>query len=277
MRKRNGVRRLLLALVNVVIIVAAALIVTSRAEEDDSPTYSSVNWPADTEPALRPLSEGGTLPSSSSSSPDAPAPAASGTDTSAPLVAPTAVGSAPSFATSDASFTQAWYEHVHPSLTSMASDSSSWSQPGAALSGYGSASGASSYGRSSPAGGYGGGGGGFPSSGGGLPASPQGSVTSASNSRAGLLSQTNDQPIAGTSLLPQAPGNSSFGAAFQVVQFPGHGPAGSAGRGATGFTAGASQTQQQPVSVPEPSTLLLLAGGLALASCRSRRKLTRRS
>ena len=258
MRKPNGVR-LILALVNVVLIVAAVFIVNSRAAEDGGPNYTSFGWPTETEPALRALTGYETPVSGGSSTPVSPTPASStaGADISGPLVAPTGKADSAPFSETNESFEQVWNAHVHPAFAPMASDSSSL-QPGVSLSGYGSAANTPGYSaRSAPAGGFGGGGagGGFPSSGGG--GSAQGSLSSASNHRAGLLSQSNSS-IAGTSLLPTpAQGSASFGT-----------PASQGARA----TAGVSQLQ--PVSVPEPSTLLLLGGGLALAAYRSRRTLT---
>ena len=258
MRKRNGVR-LGLALVNVVLIVAAVFIVNSRAAEDGGPNYAFFGWPTEPEPALRPLTGFETPFSGGSSTPVAATPASStaGADIAAPLVAPTGKADSAPFSETNESFEQVWNAHVHPAFAPMASDSSL--QPGVSLSGYGSAANTPGYSaRSAPAGGYGGGGGGFPSSGGGGARTAQGSLSSASNNRAGLLSHS-DSSIAGTSLLPTpAQGNAAFGT-----------PASQGGRA----TAGVSQLQ--PVSVPEPSTLLLLGGGLALASYRSRRTLTR--
>ena len=262
MGNRNGVR-LLLALVNVVLIVAGVLIVNSRASENGGPNYASFVWPGETEPALRSLTDFGIPLSGGSSTPFAATPASStaAADVSGPLVAPTGkVDSAP-FSESNESFEQVWTAHVHSAFAQMASDSSSL-QPGVSLSGYGPAANSPGYSaRSAAGGGYGGGGGGFPSSGGGRPGSAQGSLSSASNNRAGLLSQS-DSSIAGTSLLPTPAGNAFFGAPGSTLPNAG-----------AGSTAGVSQLQ--PVSVPEPSTLLLLGGGLALATFRRRRKLTR--
>ena len=260
---RNRVR-LILALANVFFIVAGVLIVNSRASENGGPSYASFVWPAETEPALRSLTDYGTPLSEGSSTPVAAMLASStaAADISGPLVAPTGkVDSAP-FSETNESFEQVWNAHLHPAFAPMASDSSSL-PPGVSLSGYGSAANTPGYSaRSAPAGG-GGGGGGLSSSGGGRAGSAQGSLNSASDNRAGLLSPS-DSSIAGTSLLPTPAQGALFGTPGSTLLNVG-----------AGSTAGVSQLQ--PVSVPEPSTLLLLGGGLALATYRSRRKLTRRS
>lgn len=283
MRKRQSVRGLILATVNLVVILAAALIVKSLAAGNPGPSSSSFALPADSKYAL--LSGTDNTPfTSEASSAVAPAasPTAGGQDTSAPVVPPSLTDPREYPAIGDLEFDSLWYGQSYSAFAPLPTDSGSWARSGASL-GYGSSSGAAPSSRRSGwgAGGFSGagGGGGFPSSGGGTPSYAQNSLLDSSSNGGGLRSSDGTTAsIASAPLLPpQAQANPLFGGgipvggpAFPLAQFPGLGAGGAAALNAGGSTASVTQLQE-PVSVPEPSTVLLMGCGLALAAYRRRR------
>ena len=294
MRKRRGARGLILLVVNVVVIIAAALIIQSRAAVDQAPSYASFDFPAESDSSLLSRFGTGTIPASASSSSSAPASSSSpGQDLSAHVVPPAAAAADDSSAVGNEAFEELWYGQAHSAYTPLgafANDSGSWTKSGAPLGGYGSSSNASASGahRAASGAGYaGGGGGGFssPGGGGGMSA-PQ---SSASSTGAGLRSSSGDSGASASaadipaSLPTQAQGNPLFGGSnafsaplFPLAQFPGIRSSGAIATGATlpgpGAGSSAAVTQlQQPVSVPEPSTLFLLGSALAFVAYRSRK------
>lgn len=297
MRKRRGVRGLALAIINVVVILAAALIVQSRGAGDVAPSNGSFALPAEQD--LAPL---GTLdsrpaltPRVSSSSAAAPSKSAGGQDTSGTVVPPVARQSEDSSATSDVASEPVWYEQTYAAVAPFVTASDNpLPKAGASLGGYASSA-SPTYGRrSSSGGGYGGGGasGGAASSGGGSRSTAQNATTNSASSAA-LRSPTADPAFAAAdvpTLLPtQAQGTPLFGGgaasggfSFPLLQFPGAGSAitmgamlPNVGEGSSdGSTASVTQLQQ-PVSVPEPTTLLLLGSGLAFAAYRRQRLMRR--
>lgn len=298
MRKRSGVGGLILATVSMIVVIAATLITSSRAAFHQAPSSGPSELLAESE--FAPLSNRNSRPlsSRSSSSPTAAIThsAAGGGDTSAQVGVPTGPAeSGGSYTTSDAAFEQLWYGQAHSAFAPIGGDSWSSPQSVASASGYGSSSNADAYRRrSAQSGGYAGAsGGGYPSGGGGGASNPQSSLSSGSSSRAQVLSNAGTPDLDGEvpSLLPaQAIANlpqsnpllgtgPAVGATSAFAPFRGTGSGGGLATGAAlpsvGAGSTASVTQLQPVSVPEPSTVLLLGGGLALAAYRSRRKPTR--
>lgn len=281
MRKRTSVRGLVLATVNVVVILAAALIVKSLAAGNPGPGSSSFALPTDSKYAL--LSGNDNRPfTSGASAAFAPAasPSASAEDPSGHVVSsfPSEPPEYP--AIGDLEFDPLWYGQSRSAFAPLVTDSGSWAQSGASL-GYGSSSGATASRRRSGwgAGGFAGagGGGGFPSSGRGTPSNAQNSLLDSSNNGGGLWSSDGSTAsVAGAPLLPaQGQGNPFFaggipvgGPPFLRLQFP-NGAGAAVALNAGGSTASVVQLQE-PVSVPEPSTVLLLGCGLALAAYRRR-------
>lgn len=284
MRKRQSVRGLILATVNLVVILAAALIVKSLAAGNPGPSSSSFALPTDSKYALlsgtdnRPFTSG-----ASAAFTPAASPSTSGEEPFGHVVSPSPSEPPEYPAISDLEFDPLWYGQSHSAFAPLVTDSGSWVRSGASL-GYGSSSGAAPSSRRSGwgAGGFsgaGGGGGGFPSSGGGTPSYAQNSLLDSSSNGGGLRSSDGTiASIASVPLLPpQAQANPFFGAgipvggpAFPLAQFPGLGAGGAAALNAGGSTASVTQLQE-PVSVPEPSTVLLMGCGLALAAYRRRR------
>ncbi len=284
MRKRQSVRGLILATVNLVVILAAALIVKSLAAGNPGPSSSSFALPTDSKYALlsgtdnRPFTSG-----ASAAFTPAASPSTSGEEPFGHVVSPSPSEPPEYPAISDLEFDPLWYGQSHSAFAPLVTDSGSWVRSGASL-GYGSSSGAAPSSRRSGwgAGGFsgaGGGGGGFPSSGGGTPSYAQNSLLDSSSNGGGLRSSDGTTAsIASVPLLPpQAQANPFFGAgipvggpAFPLAQFPGLGAGGAAALNAGGSTASVTQLQE-PVSVPEPSTVLLMGCGLALAAYRRRR------
>ena len=286
MRRRKGLQGLILATINVLVILGATFIVRSLAAGDPSPSQSSLSLPAESEFALP--SPGARAAFASAASPSASSvPSAAGQDTSAQVVPPSGTGweEAPAI---DSEFDELSYGPSRP-FAPLVPDSGSWPQLQASASGYGSSSAPSYSRRSGLGGGFSGMGGGFPSGGGG-----GGRPSNAQNSQIDPASAALRASAAGSPLLPpQAQGdpqgnpflsgNNSLGGPpmFGLTQFPGLGT----GKPVTtsvvlptsgGSTANVTQLQT-PVSVPEPTTALLLGCGLALAAYRNRRRLTPRT
>lgn len=291
MRKRTSARGLVLATVNLVVILAAALIVKSLAAGNPGPSSDSFALPTDSKYALlsgtdnRPFTSG-----ASAAFTPAASPSTSGEEPFGHVVSPSPSEPPEYPAISDLEFDPLWYGQSHSAFAPLVTDSGSWIRSGTSL-GYGSSSGATPSSRRSGwsgggfAGAGGGGGGGFPSSGGGTPSYAQNSLLDSSSNGGGLRSSDGTTAsIAGAPLLPaQAQGNPFFaggipvgGLAFPLGQFPGLGAGGAAALNAGGSTASVMQLQE-PVSVPEPSTVLLLGCGLTFAAYRNRRRLSLRS
>lgn len=299
MRRRKSAQGLILAIINVLVILGVTFIVKSLAAEDPSPSQSSLSLPAESEFALPSPGARAALTSGGSSSASSASPSEAGQDTSAQVVPPSATGWEEAPAIEGLDFDQLSYVPSRP-FAPLVDDSGSWSQLQASARGYGSSS-APSYARRSGLGaGYSGGGGGFPSGGGGgggRPSNAQGSNSQIDPASAALRSSSGGPTAsaAGAPLLPPQEqgnpqgnpflsGNNSLGGPpmFALTQFPGLGT----GKPVTtsvvlptsggGSTANVTQLQT-PVSVPEPSTALLLGCGLALAAYRNRRRLTPRT
>ena len=286
MRKRKSARGVALAIVNVVVILGAAFIVKSLAAGDPARSHSSFSLPAESEFALPSPGARAAISSGGSSSASSPSPAA-GQDTSAQIVPPSATGWEEAPPIDHVDFDQLSYLPSHP-FAPLVPDSGSWPQLQASATGYGSLS-APSYGRRAGLSGGFSGMGGFPSSGGGgggRPSNAQSSNSQIDPASAALRSSSGGPTAsaAGAPLLPpQAQGNPLFAGgntlgapAFPLVQFPGLGSGGAVATGLIvpnlGGGPAANVTQlQQPVSVPEPSTALLVGCGLALAAYRKRR------
>ncbi|MGH9236620.1 MAG: PEP-CTERM sorting domain-containing protein [Vicinamibacterales bacterium] len=285
MRKRTSVRGLVLATVNLVVILAAALIVKSLAAGNPGPSSDSFALPTDSNYAL--LSGTDNRPFTSGASAEfAPAasPSTTGEDPSGHVVSPSQSEPAEYPAISDLEFDPLWYGQSHSAFAPLVTGSGLWAPSGTSLGGYGSSPSATPFSRRSGWGGGGfsgaGGGGGFPSSGGGNPSYAQNSLLDSISNGGGLRSSDGTTAsIAGAPLLPaQAQGNPFFaggipvgGPALPLVQFPGLGAGGAGALNAGGSTASVTQLQE-PVSVPEPSAVLLLGCGLALAAYRRRRR-----
>ena len=302
MRRRKSARGLILATVNVVVILGAALIVKSLAAGNPGLSHKSLlSLPGESEFALPSPGARAAYSSGGSSSASSASPAGAGQDTSAQVVPPSATGWEEAPAIEGVDFDQLSYVPSRP-FAPLVDDSGSWPQSQASASGYGSSS-VPSYGRRPGlSGGFSGMGGGFPSSGGGgggggRPSNAQSSNSQIDPASAALRSSSGGSTAsaAGSPLLPpQAQGNpqgipflsgnNSLGGPpmFALTQFPGLGTGKPVTTSVVLPTAGggstASVTQlQTPVSVPEPTTALLLGCGLALAAYRNRRRLTPRT
>jgi len=300
MRRRKSARGLLLATVNVLVILGAAFIVQSLAAGDPSPSQTSLSLPAESEFALPSPRSRAAFASAGSSSASSGSPSAAGRDISAQVEPPSAPESDEAPAFDAVEFDE--FSYVPSRLFApLLDDSGSWPQLQASARGYGSSSVPSYSRRSGLGGGYSGMGGGFPSSGGagggGRPSSAQ-SVNSQIAPASAALRSSSGGPTAsaaGAPLLPsQAQGNPQGNPFLSGSNGLGGPPSfaqnlssnlGSGGLGASGLvlptgaggsTAGVTQLQT-PVSVPEPSTAILLGCGLALAAYRNRRRLTPRT
>jgi hypothetical protein len=296
MRRRKSARGLVLAAVNVAVLLGAALIVQSLAAGDPAPSSSSFAVPAEPEsgfraPAGRRTAYASRGPSSASSS----SPVTTKRQEPSAQTVP-ATTESPEAAVTGVEFEEVWYDQSQSAFAPFATGTGS-QRPISLTSGYGSPSNAPAYSRRSGSGGgyAGGGGGGFPSGGGGNPRSAQTSQPYASAAGLRASSDGGGASVAGTQLLPtQASNNPVFGGGnplgaplFPLASFPGAGFGAAAATNAAatgsvlpnlggGSTANVTQSQE-PVSVPEPSTALLLMGGLAVAAYRSRRRYARRS
>ena len=290
MRKRKSVRGLVLAAINVVVILAAALVVQSLAAGDFVPTSSLAVLPDESEFTLASLDDRTPFPFRGASGPLASPSSAKGRDASTEIVAAAANGRQDALPSGALEFDEHWYAEPFAGFAPSATASESFPLK-ASASGYGSALSTASFGRRSGLStGYAGMGGGFGAGGANNPLSSQSSPVSS----AGLRSSSPGPvaSVAGAPLLPtqaqgnpfsQAPGNPLsgggnpvFGLTLTLAQSPGLGAGGAAVLNQGG--SGASVTQlQEPVSVPEPSTVLLLGCGLALAAYRNRRRLPLRS
>src|SRR5688572_14276186 len=293
MRRRNSAQGLILATVNVLVIVGVTFIVKSLAAGDADPSQSSLSLPAESEFALPSPGARAALTSGGSSSASLASPsAAAGQDTSAQVVPPSATGREEAPAIEGVDFDQLSYLPSRP-FAPLVADSGS-PQLQASASGYGSSSAPSYSRRSGSGGGFSGMGGGFPSSGGGGGGRPSNAQNSQINPASAALRSSSGGPTAsaaGAPLLPsQAQGNPFLSGgnglggppSFVLTLVPKLGSGAAVGSGlvlptgAGGSTANVTQLQT-PVSVPEPSTALLLGCGLALAAYRNRRRLTPRT
>ena len=291
MRKRKSVRGLVLAAINVVVILAAALVVQSLAAGDFVPTSSLAVLPDESEFTLASLDDRTPFPFRGASGPLASPSSAKGRDASTEIVAAAANGRQDALPSGALEFDEQWYAEPLAAFASSATASESFPLK-ASASGYGSALSTASFGRRSGLStGYAGMGGGFSGAGGASnPLSSQSSPVSSAGLRSSSSGPT--ASVAGAPLLPpqaqgnpfsqaqgnplSGGGNPVFGLTLTLAQSPGLGAGGAAVLNQGG--SGASVTQlQEPVSVPEPSTVLLLGCGLALAAYRNRRRLPLRS
>jgi hypothetical protein len=298
MRRRNSAQGLILATVNVLVIVGVTFIVKSLAAGDAAPSQSSRSLPAESEFALPSPGARAALTSGGASSASLASPsAAAGQDTSAQVVPPSATGWEEAPAINHVDFGQLSDLPSRP-FAPLVADSGSWPQLQASASGYGSSSAPSYSRRPGLGGGYSGMGGGFPSGGGGGGGRPSNAQNSQIDPASAALRSSSGGPTAsaaGAPLLPsQAQGNpqgnpflsggNGLGGppSFVLTQVPKLGSGGAVGSGlvlptgAGGSTANVTQLQT-PVSVPEPTTALLLGCGLALAAYRNRRRLKPRT
>ena len=318
MRKRRGVRGLVVAIVNVGVILAAALIIKSQAAVDPAPDYASFDLPSDSEftPPAPIETRRVAAPRYAAPAATAPPSLAGGQDTSATVVPPVGRESEDSSAVRFEQLGDLPSRSGYALLGAAVTDSSP-ANTAASASGYGSPGSAPTSGRRYSSGGNyaggsgsssgGGGGSGSGGGGGGGSRSSAKSTSADSGERSGqeLISLADYQGASfgdAPSFLPTgSPGNPGLGAGtsfsfplpgrgtapggspISLTQPPGGGSSsGAIGTGAalpsvgggTGSTAGGTQLQE-PVQVPEPSTILLLGGGLALAAYRRRRRPTR--
>ena len=295
MRRRNSAQGLILATVNVLVIVGVTFLVKSLAAGDADPSQGSLSLPAESEFALPSPGARAALTSGGSSSASLASPAAAGQDTSAQVVPPSATGWEEAPAIEGVDFDQLSYVPSRP-FAPLVADSGS-PQLQASASGYGSSSAPSYSRRSGLGGGFSGMGGGFPSGGGGG-GRPSNAQNSQIDPASAALRSSSGDPIASAAGAPLLPpqaqgnpqgnpflsGNNSLGGPpmFALTQFNGLGTGKPVTTSVVLPTAGGGSTAnvtqlQTPVSVPEPTTALLLGCGLALAAYRNRRRLTPRT